>query len=860
MRANRWKAALLLSAGAAMLLAGPVARAEVTDDDVLRAIERGREYLINLQNEDGSFTNDPKWRGCYSALCLMTLAYMGEHPNRPVMSRGLQYVMNLDPEQDFNQKQGYAVPVRVMALAYVHNKLMGRKQAVVRELLKQDRDRLLKGQNQTGGWRYLLRREDYDFSVTQWPLLAFAELARVGVEFPTNPLLAAREFYFRGQKPDGGWSYQFGQASYGSMTAAGLASLYIILDLAEPASGCPCRGGRSQRAGTETERRMDAAIEWITRNFAVAQNPKWHWSTNFDEVYYWLYSVERVGVNAGYKYFGQHDWYKEGAEFLVNRQNEDGSWRQIDPAIRTPIKNWGGGGVPDTCFALIFLIKGRAPVLFNKLRFAGIWNAHRRDIANLTRFIAWAKEQPFHWQIVDLAAPIEELHDAPILYVSAESPPAWGVEEKKKVREFTDTGGTLLVEASCGNPAVRMWFKSLAAEVWPEWPLEPLGADHPIYTEPYPLAKRPELMGIHDGLRTAVVYSMDDISCPWHTRAYAARDYLFQWGINLFTYAQDRAPLRAKLARWMPRDDERYAHPILAGPRKAVRIARLRHGGDWTAGANYGGFQVLDEHLRSRAGMSIRVTESNDPPLARMGVPASSLASYRAAYLAGVTSASLTEEDAEALKAYLAEGGFLWAEAVGGSLAFDKSFRQLAAAMGWRLKRLPGDHPLMSGQMGAAWGYDLTKDVKFRRALMVRQAKDPSAELVGVFVGDRLVGVYSPFDALFSTTGHEAYACQGYRAPDAAAVATNVVLYLTTRAGPGDGDAGAVFDQPDPKETGRQGPELDRRGERPGDEKPFFEERAPDRPPAEPPQPPAAPEPEEKPDEERPDLAPLPWQ
>ena len=43
-----------------------------------------------------------------------------------------------------------------------------------------------------------------------------------------------------------------------------------------------------------------------------------------------------------------------------------------------------------------------------------------------------------------------------------------------------------------------------------------------------------------------------------------------------------------------------------------------------------------------------------------------------------------------------------------------------------------------------------------------------------------MVGLYSPFDVMFSLTGYEAYRCRGYKAPDAAAVATNIVLYLST--------------------------------------------------------------------------------
>ena len=781
----------------------------VTDADVTRAIELGREYLLNLRNGDGSFTREGPWRNCYTALILMTLAYMGEHPNRDVMSRGMQYLLNLSPDRDFGGREGYALPIRVMALAYLHDKLTDERRATARKVMASDLNHIIRGQNAAGGWRYQFNRADADFSVTQWQLLAMYEAGRVGIEFPKEPLLAARAFYFQGQMDDGGWSYQpILRTSYGSMTAAGLASLQIISDLVEPASGCPCKDGRSQRLGSETERRMDAALAWLTKNFTVANNPGWPHQTGTDEVYYWLYCLERVGIATGYKHFGGRNWYKEGARYLLSRQMTDGSWAQTGPGTRARTRDWAGGSVPDTCFAVLFLYKGRAPVLFNKLRFAGTWNPHRRDVANLTRYIEWSKEQQFHWQIVDLAAPLEELHDAPLLYVSAESVPAWSDDEKRKLRAFTDTGGTILLEASCGNPPVRDWARKFAREVWPEWPLAPLRADHPVFADPYPLKQRPELMGISDGLRTVLYYAMDDVSCPWHMRAFAGKEYLFKWGINLFTCATDRAPLRAKLAGTPPEEAARYTAAPRPGPRTRLRLARLRTDGDWHVGANYGAFARLADYLKP-LGVTLTVAGESAAPVTAGGVRPADLLDGDAAYLTGTTPFTLGDDARKALQAWVSGGGFLWAEAALGSTDFDKSLRALAAQAGWTLKLLPNDHPLMTGRMGPASGYDLTAGVAFRRALRVSRAARPQADLYGLFQGDKMVGLYSPFDVLFSTSPYEAYGCRGYKTADAGAVVTNILLYLTAPGGaaPAKPDReGPAAPEPKPVQPGPKKP------------------------------------------------------
>ncbi|HUU09971.1 MAG TPA: DUF4159 domain-containing protein [Phycisphaerae bacterium] len=691
--------------------------ANLTDEMVRLAIERGRQYLISLQSPDGSWGGDAS----ASALIFMTLAYMGEHPNSDVMSKGLNYLVVQNADSNFSGKQGYGVPIRVMGLSYVHNKILGTKRSVVRQKMMEDIRRLEMGQNPDGGWRYRLDSSDYDFSVTQWPILAMREASLVGIEFPQEPLRKARDLYFKGQHPDGGWGYAANMpagtpmsGSYGSMTAAGLASLFIISDVLDPASGCPCKRGRSQTTHTESERRMDSALDWLSKNFKPDENPglnQWN--------FYWFYCMERVGIAAGYKYFGTHNWYKEGASRLVGQQFPNGAW----------------GDPINTCFCLLFLYKGRAPILFNKLKFDGTWNAHRRDIANLTTYIEKIKEQQFHWQIVDLKSPLEELQDAPILFVTPETLPKWTDQDLKKLRAFTDTGGTILLEASCGNPAVRKGLQDLVRRVWPEWKLVRLNAAHPLWRSVYAMREKPELLGLHDGIRTAVFYSPDDISCPWHMKAFAAKAYLFNWGINLYTYATDGAPLRAKLAGNEAEKTDRYPTAVKAGPRTALKIARLVHGGNWDVGANYGGFAQLARIVKTRAAVTLDVKEAGGTPLAECGTEAGDLGDCSVAYIAGSTPLVWKPAQKDALKAYVAKGGFLWFEAVTGAPDFGQSVRQLAAEMTWQLRLLTKDHGLMTGAMDPAVGHNLASGIEFRSALKEQRMGRLNAELMGVYEG-----------------------------------------------------------------------------------------------------------------------------
>src|SRR5207302_8904809 len=122
------------------------------------------------------------------------------------------------------------------------------------------------------------------------------------------------------------------------------------------------------------DRPLENACRWLGNNFAVTRNPgggTW--------LFYYLYGLERAGRFSGRRFFvnsrGQkHDWYQEGTEYLLRRQNRtDGTWRGD-----------GGGennAIIGTSFALIFLSKGLAPVLINKLEY-GIRDARKEVIGN----------------------------------------------------------------------------------------------------------------------------------------------------------------------------------------------------------------------------------------------------------------------------------------------------------------------------------------------------------------------------------------------------------------------------------------------------------------------------------------------
>jgi hypothetical protein len=72
---------------------------------------------------------------------------------------------------------------------------------------------------------------------------------------------------------------------------------------------------------------------------------------------YYLWSLERLAVVYDWKTIGGVDWYDWGSGLLLAAQHDDGSWSDAFP------------GLPDTCFALLFLKRANvAPSLTRELK------------------------------------------------------------------------------------------------------------------------------------------------------------------------------------------------------------------------------------------------------------------------------------------------------------------------------------------------------------------------------------------------------------------------------------------------------------------------------------------------------------
>jgi hypothetical protein len=361
-----------------------------------------------------------------------------------------------------------------------------------------------------GSWTYDdAKLQSGDNSNTQYALLALHAGSEVGVPVKPEVWALARNYWEKAQRRDGGWGYHAGDpVSTSSMTCAGISSLIITGSLRYQGHEY-LQGALIHNCGQGgVNRNLQAGIDWVAANFRVGENfpmgQQWK--------LYYLYGLERAGRLAGIRFFGQHDWYRLGAEELVKSQDRlSGFWRGES---ENPIVS--------TSFALLFLAKGRAPVLVNKLRHGpkGDWNNDPDDVRNLTAVVSRNWNNLLTWQVADPAvATVPDLLQAPIALLTGHQAPELSAIAKRNLREFIEQAGFLLADACCDKIEFDKGFRELMKELFPgkDEELRILPADHPIWKARHRLDSTVHpLWGIQRGGRTVVVYSPKDLSCYWN--------------------------------------------------------------------------------------------------------------------------------------------------------------------------------------------------------------------------------------------------------------------------------------------------------------------------------------------------------
>ncbi len=209
--------------------------------------------------------------------------------------------------------------------------------------------------------------------------------------------MLAADYWRNTQNEDGSWGYVPGDVGTGSMTCAGIGGLAVSSAALESGDAAVENGRVTCCRPHDVDDKLDRAIDWLATRFSVTHNPR-PAGGGQPCLYYYLYGVERAGRLTARRFIGDHDWYREGAEFLVREQDSlshywKGNWyAEREPRI-------------STAMALLFLSKGRRPIVMAKVKYGegDTWNQHRRDAAHLTEYTEDAWDLGLTWQVMDPA-------------------------------------------------------------------------------------------------------------------------------------------------------------------------------------------------------------------------------------------------------------------------------------------------------------------------------------------------------------------------------------------------------------------------------------------------------------------------
>lgn len=744
----------------AFALAVPAARG-ATPAEIDAAIARGQKFLLSQMKAPGRWEPEPKRRGHdhdwqrfqgdtwggYTAVATYALLASGKSPQDEQLAAAVKFLKTAD------LVGVYALGMRAQVWSLLP------QSAETRQLLAKDAAAILRTLNTKGRAAGLWDYDDpsptggrIDHSVSQFGVLGLWAASQNGAD--VNPKLWATfdDAWKNNQHPDGGWSYDGGPDDEGkppthTMTAAGIATLFITQEFLPDEAGIDCEGNPPNEE-------IDRALRWMSDNFEGVGGNNYLW-----------YSIERIGAASGRKYFGGKDWYAAGAEDVVRAQLPNGSWKT---------KFSGASPVPDTALALLFLARGRAPVVMNKLDTAaamGDWNQRPRDVANVTRWMGRQRERYFTWQVVDLNAGAQDLLDAPILYVSGSSELPFSEGEVAKLRQFVEDGGLILGNADCGKKAFAESFRKLGEDMFPAQKFRELPPTHTILAGQQFRAEkwkqRVSIQGLSNGVRELMLLLPSaDAGRAWQQRADKSQEALFQLAGNLYLYATDQRTDRLKGQTHVVKD-------LGVTPAKTVKLARLDVGGNWDP--EPGGWRRLALVMKNEQKVALEVTP------VKLGEGKLNRTTANVAHLTGTEAFQLNAAQREELERFVLSGGTLVVDAAGGSPAFaDASEKELVAIFGEAAAKalktpVAPDHELFTNSAAPI------KRVGYRRRL----AQQATGELKGprlraIPIEKRLGIIFSREDISTGLIGHAVDGVAGYDPASATALMRNIILYAMT--------------------------------------------------------------------------------
>lgn len=775
-----------------------ITAANLTDEHVRKAIDALVDALYNKkagervwEPEKVAPGDSTRQGGGYTALVTLAMLSAGQTYQDPRLRDAIDYLERVSMDGT------YAMCMRINVWSRLPPKFQDR--------LSSDTAWLLEGFSETiGGWDYEQnpRAKRKDNSIRQFGALAMWEAAKRGAKIESRYWQRLEDAFIDMQLEDGGWNYTGEGPATGSMTCAGLATLFITQDL--------LHAQESVKVGNEKVGRQADAIakglKWMDEHFSATENPgKNTW------IYYYLYGVERVGLASGYKTFGGKDWFREGAAEIIKRLLK---WDDSSKTFEVNDNAFGSGRgsrirIDDYAFGLMFLSRGRVPIAVNKLEFDGEWNNRPRDVANLVARLREDTETDLAWQIVKMSDGPERWLDAPMLYVAshqalpfmkdlpidvnewvksakefirqraageipmdAKPPERPQIAELDSIKRYLDLGGTLIALAEGGGRPFADSVEKAGLLMYPQYQWRELPETHWAYMIHTPQkSRRPPLKSLSNGVRDLIILSPSgDMPAALQVNDIEKKPQDFATLGNLYYYASE-------LNRPRPRLEQHAAFAEGEGAGGEITIVRAVHEGNWKPEPR--ALDVFAAWLRDSRAIDIAIA---DQPLAKIAEldPKPALV-----IVSGIDKITLSDAQKAAIKAYVEAGGVILFETPGGSKEsqFSPTAEQACADLLQRPVENIARSRIITGE-GVDGAVDCTK-VEWRPyALQVFGSRDATPRLQGIALkaGGQPSVIFSREDFSHGLLDQPCWGVVGYSPDSARDLLANILQHAMAGA------------------------------------------------------------------------------
>jgi hypothetical protein len=736
---------------------------------VKTAIDNGVKFLKSNQGRDGDWEAFVLnviggQKGGPTALATLALLNAGLTKDDPAVAKALEYLRKLERERT------YVVALQTMVFAEARDK---KDLPAIEKNVQWLTEKAIYRKEQLLGWSYPMN-DLPDNSNTQYAVLGLYAAKTAGVKIDDKLWRAIQKFYKDSQREEpenkraGYWIYaDFGErtASF-TMTVGGACGMLIAnMGLDASAQGLNEATGVAAHCGEYPDNDEFAkAMYWIGARFNFMEGKSY---------YYNYYGIERLGRLSGQRFIGTHDWYREGCEALVRAQELDGSFLVRSDTTRIDTK-WP---VITTSFALLYLAKGRTPVLISKFAWGNFrkdngdkhtvlteldaarnpaklvdWNRKHSDCRNMVDFASRELFDgvPLSWQVYDprlleltdqtkIDSEIGLLLQSPVVYLNGHGTLVFDNQEISKANEerklaltnseqilkrYVEEGGFLFAEACCGDKDFAESFERLTRRLFPGSSLKPVPPEHAIW-QMFPgitPADFPDLMYLDRGCRTVAVFSPSPLAGYWEERRFMPADArspktrgekAFCLARNVIAYATGMELPKPKLSTTKLVD--RTLQSGIA--RSKFRALQLKYVSDESQQPPPASDAL--RNLMAYLGQAARLDVTLNSEVL---TPADdNIKLYKFMYLHGRKPVTFSPDEVDNIKGNLRTGGLLLADAACNDFkawkAFDQSFREAMEKMwGQKLTQIPlgpGDNDQLL-KIATQAGINL-KTVKCRR-------------------------------------------------------------------------------------------------------------------------------------------------